>query len=123
MIKMTYCLRRQPHLTREQFQDYWLNSHGKLVQQHAQALNVRRYVQVHTADLPLNGAMRKSRGSPEAFDGVAELWFDSVEALLAPNGTPEGKAAARALREDEERFIDQANSPVWLSEEHTLVQG
>jgi len=121
MIKMTYCLRRQPHLTREQFQDYWLNQHGKLVRSHAPVLNIRRYVQFHSASHPINDAMQKSRGATEPYDGVAELWFDSVEAMTAPGGTPAGKAAMRALREDEARFIDQAQSPVWFGDEHTVV--
>jgi uncharacterized protein (TIGR02118 family) len=122
MIKMTYCLRRQPHLSREQFQDYWLNKHGPLVLSHAQALNMRRYVQLHTAAHPINDAMQKSRGAPEPYDGIAEVWFDSVEAMTAPGGTPAGKAAMRALREDEARFIDSADSPLWIGEEHVLVQ-
>lgn len=123
MIKMTFCLRRLPHLTREQFQDYWLNRHGPLVQQHAQVLNIRRYVQHHTAAHPINDGMRKSRGAPEPYDGVAELWFDSVESMMAPGSTPEGKAAERLLREDDARFIDAAHSPVWIGEEHELVAG
>ena len=123
MIKMTFCLRRQPHLTREQFQDYWLNQHGPLVRSHAAALNIRRYVQFHTASHPINEAMQKSRGASEAFDGIAELWFDSVESMTAPGGTPAGKAASRALREDEAKFIDHARSPLWFGEEHAIVTG
>jgi hypothetical protein len=80
-------------------------------------------VQVHAAEHPLNDAMRQSRGATEPFDGIAELWFDSVEAMTAPGGTPAGKAAMRALREDEARFIDQAQSPLWFGEEHTIVAG
>lgn len=121
MIKMTYCLRRQPHLTREAFQDYWLNTHGPLVRGHAAVLNIRRYVQVHTSAEPINDALQKGRGSPEPFDGIAELWFDSVAAMTAPGDTPEGKAALRAVREDEATFIDSARSPVWIGAEHTLV--
>lgn len=123
MIKLTFCVRRQPHLTREQFQDYWLNTHGKLVREHAAVLNIRRYVQSHTSANPINEGLRKGRGGPEPYDGIAELWFDSVEAFTAPMGTAEGKAAARAVREDEARFIDAASSPVWFSEEHPVIDG
>ncbi len=28
MIKLVMCLHRRPNITREQFQDYWLNKHG-----------------------------------------------------------------------------------------------
>jgi uncharacterized protein (TIGR02118 family) len=121
MIKLTYCVRRLPHLTREQFLDYWLNRHGPLVKSHAQVLNIRRYVQVHATGHPANEAMRASRSAPEPFDGIAELWFDSVATMTAPSATPEGRSALRALREDEARFIDQARSPLWFGEEHTVV--
>ena len=76
-----------------------------------------------TAADPINDAIRKSRGGPEPYDGTAELWFDSVEAMTAPGATPEGKAAMKALREDEARFIDGAGSPVWVGEEHPVLEG
>ena len=31
MIKLTFCLRRLPHLTREEFQTYWREQHAPLV--------------------------------------------------------------------------------------------
>ena len=82
---------------------------------------IRRYVQAHTLDTPLNDALRRGRGGPEAYDGVAELWFDSLEALAAAGGTPEGKAAGRRLVEDERTFIDLARSPVLIAAEHPIV--
>lgn len=121
MIKLTFCLKRQPHLSREEFQEYWRNVHGPIVQKHAAVLNVRRYVQHHVSTDPINTAIRKGRGGPESFDGIAELWFDSIESMMAPTDTPEGKAAMKALREDEVRFIDAAHSPVSVGEDHPLV--
>jgi uncharacterized protein (TIGR02118 family) len=121
MIKLTFCLKRQPHLTLAQFQDYWLHQHAALVKRHAATLNVRRYVQHHTLDDRLNEAIRKSRGAPEPFDGIAELWFDSIPSMTAPGATPEGKTANAELKEDEARFIDLAHSPLWIGKEHTIV--
>ena len=48
MIKLTFCLRRLPHLSREQFQTYWREQHAPLVAKHAKTLGVLRYVQLHT---------------------------------------------------------------------------
>ncbi len=48
MIKLTFCLIRLPHLTRAEFQDYWLNRHGPLVASVKDALRIRRYVQTHS---------------------------------------------------------------------------
>jgi hypothetical protein len=78
-------------------------------------------VQAHTLMTPLNERLRSSRGAPEEYDGVAELWFDSIEALVAAGGTPEGRAVGKRLLEDERRFIDLARSPLWLAEEHEVL--
>ena len=64
MIKLTFCLIRLPHLTREAFQDYWLNTHGPLVRSLAGALRIRRYVQLHSADPAISADIRASRGAP-----------------------------------------------------------
>jgi len=121
MVKLVFCLTRLPHLSREEFQRYWRERHGPLVRESAKALGIRRYVQAHTLDTPLNDALRRGRDGPEAYDGVAELWFDSLEALAAAGGTPEGKAAGRRLVEDERTFIDLARSPVLIAAEHPIV--
>jgi len=121
MIKLTFCLRRLPHLSREAFQHYWLGTHGALVRSHAVALRIRGYVQLHTTTTPVNDLLRASRGGPEAYDGVAELWWDSLEDLTAAMSTPEGAAAGAALLEDERRFIDLERSPLWLGEEKEIV--
>ena len=123
MIKLTFCLQRLPHMTREEFQSYWLDTHGPLVKTHARALNVRRYLQHHPMDDPINAAIKKSRGTPEGFDGVAELWFDSVESMMEHANSETGRAAMKAIREDEARFIDSENSPVWVGQDHILVGG
>src|SRR5262249_13988947 len=48
MIRLTYVLRRLPTLSRQEFQQYWRQTHGPLVAKHAQTLACRKYIQVHT---------------------------------------------------------------------------
>lgn len=120
-LKLTFCLRRLPHLSREEFQRYWLEQHGPLVRSFAGVLRIRRYVQLHTSSLPQNDALRESRGGPEEYDGVAELWWDGAEDLAAAVSTEEGRAAGLALLEDERKFIDLARSPLFVGEEHELI--
>ena len=121
MIKLVYCLRRRPELSREEFLRYWRETHAPLAEQYAKTLKMRRYVQCHALDTPVNAGLRASRGGPEGYDGVAEIWLDRVEDLGAATATPEGREAARVLLEDERRFIDLANSPMWLCEEHPIL--
>lgn len=122
MIKLVYCLRRMPHLTRDEFQKYWRETHGPLVRERARTLGIKRYVQVHTLDSPLNAALAASRGiSEEPFDGVAELWWESPDTLSASAATEEGRQAGRELLEDERNFIDFERSVIFVAEENPVV--
>jgi len=121
MVKLVFCVRRLPHLSREAFQRYWRETHGPLVRQHAAALRIRRYVQVHTLEHPVNDTLREGRGAPEAYDGVAELWWDRLDDLLAAVGSPDGREAGLALHADEQRFIDHGRSPLFLAAEHPII--
>lgn len=123
MIKLSFALRRLPSMSRAEFQTYWRERHAPLVREKAPLLGIRRYVQLHTTDTPLNDALRAGRGGPEPYDGIAELWFDGMDALAAATQSDEGRAAALALLEDERRFIDLARSPLWLGEEHEIIAG
>jgi uncharacterized protein (TIGR02118 family) len=123
VIKLSFCLHRRPELSRAEFQRYWRETHGPLVAKHARALRIRRYVQVHALDAEMNAALRASRGGPEEYDGIAELWCESLDDLTAAVQSAAGAAAGRELLEDERRFIDLARSPLWLSREHAVVDG
>ena len=120
MVKLVFVLRRREGLSREEFQRYWREEHGPLVAERAKAIGARRYVQVHTLDTPLDGALREHRRG-EPYDGVAELWWDSLDALGAGFGTEDGLTAARELLADEATFIDLERSAIWLAEEHVVV--
>jgi len=121
MIKLTFCLVRLPHLSREAFQDYWLNTHGPLVASVAETLQIRRYVQTHSAPAEASVGLRASRQAPAEYDGVAQLWFDSVDAVIANGARPQAQAAAALLLEDERRFIDLPKSPLWWGQETPVV--
>lgn len=123
MLKCVYCVRKLPSMSSEEFNDYWLNKHGPLVKSHAKTLGMKRYVQSHTVNEPmLNAAAQQPRGITEMYDGVTEVWWDSVEALAAPLQTAEGQEANRILSEDEARFVDCANSAIFFTIEHTIFE-
>lgn len=121
MLKLTFCLRRLPSLSLQEFQDYWLNKHGPLVRSLQPALRIARYVQLHRLDNDWGDGMRAVRGAPESYDGVAELWWRNDEDYLAGRRDPAAREAGRLLLEDEAKFIDLAASPLWLSREHAIV--
>ena len=75
MAHLIFCLRRLPHLTREQFQDHWRKVHGPLVRSQAEALGLSAYVQNHALPESSNARLANERGAPPSFDGVAQLWW------------------------------------------------
>ena len=120
MIKLVYCVRRKAEIGADEFFRYWLEEHGPLVKSVAQVLNARRYVQSHSTEAKVNAGLSQGRGLGEPFDGITEVWWDSVDDLIAGSTSPGGQAASKRLLEDESHFIDFADSRLFLTEEHAI---
>ena len=120
MVKLVYCIRRREDVPEDEFHRYWLDEHGPLVRSVADAIGAVRYVQSHTVSPELNAFLRQSRGSAEPYDGITEVWWESLEAVQAGMGAPEGLEAQQRLVEDESKFIDFARSCVFMTEEHVV---
>ena len=103
MIKFVMCMTRHPEMSREQFKEYWKNSHGPFFMRNADAMGATKYVQSHTLDSPLNEGLRSSRGMLPEYDGVAEVWFESEEALVQAMSSPEGQKLNRPKTQPHER--------------------
>ena len=119
-VKLVFCCRRGPGLSLEEFQRTWLDDHGPLVRRLREHLpQMKRYVQSHLIAGGATDAVRASRGSAEPYDGITEVWFDSIEDMAG--GTGEAALdAAKQLLEDERRFLDLPRCSVFLTEEHEI---
>jgi len=107
MIKLVYYISRKQGMTDEQFFHYWKNFHGPIG---ARIPGLRRLVQSHRIDVP-------GDAKSADFDGMAELWFDDIEALLTARQSPEWQASS----EDEKNFIDHGKVAYFISEEHSII--
>ncbi|MBT4016896.1 MAG: EthD domain-containing protein [Alphaproteobacteria bacterium] len=123
MIKLTFCLRRLPHLSLAEFQLYWCEKHGPLMDKHKAALGFVRYAQVHRIEDEIGDALRAIRDAPEPYDGIVETFWNSRADLEHAMTSKEGRAAGRELLADEKNFIDLAHSPIWLGEDRYSVDG
>ena len=121
MLKLVFNIRRRPDIEPDEFYRYWKDEHGPLVRSVAEVLGIRRYVQSHTIETPINDALRASRSTEPRFDGVAELWWDSVDDFVGRLADPEAQAASARLLEDEGRFIDLPATSIFLTEEHEII--
>lgn len=124
MIKLSWLMRRLPHLTREQFQEYWRDQHPNAVPHEGiGVLGIRRYIQVHTLGDDLRDIVVGPRdGLVEPFDGIAELWIDDEEALRRDWTAEAAKPYLAAFIADEANFIDWSRSTILVSREIVMME-
>jgi uncharacterized protein (TIGR02118 family) len=102
MIKVLSLLSRKDGITHEEFVRHWLEIHAPLA--HA-VPGIRRYVQSHIVD-----TLSRSDIPDTAVevDGIAELWYDHLEAFRRAAATPEMKR----LTDDGALFIGRIKTYV-----------
>lgn len=71
MIKRVSLVRRHPDLSREEFLARWMGGHADIVRQ-LPGLKGLRF-----------GVVERWHPAEEAWDGVGEIWFESIEAAEA----------------------------------------
>lgn len=102
-LKHIELLNRRQGMTRQEFITYWRDSHGPLA---AAIPGVRRYHQLPTTDLT-------NPAGSASFDGMAILWFDSVDAMREGAQHP----AFRMAREDMPRLVNPSRTSSVLVQE------
>jgi len=100
-------IKRKPGMTRKEFERYWLSEHASFFHK---LPDIKRYV-VNIVQLP------ESADSP--YDGVAELWYDDLNALKRIDDSAELK---QFLSEDNPRFQDVTLRRSVIVEEHVVIQ-
>lgn len=91
------------NMTRKAFAQHWLNTHAPLVKK---IPGVKNYI--------INIVL-STDGEEPGYQGTAELWFDSIEAMQQAMDTPEGQNAVA----DTQNFMRTFTSIV--IEEHHII--
>ena len=123
MVKISYLVRRLPHLSRDEFLTYWTEKHPQVAPEDAfSTLGVKRYVQVFPLEtVARNLVVGPRTGLVEQFDGIAELWVESEEALARDWSTDKAQKYLNIFFEDEKNFIDWTRSTILVSEENIVM--
>lgn len=103
MVKALFVMVRKSGMSDDEFHSYWKDVHGPIA---AKIPGLRKYVQSHALAQP-----------PAAYDGVAELQFDTPETLAAALASPEGQATLA----DIPNFLDPQKSGLMVVEDHQVV--
>jgi uncharacterized protein (TIGR02118 family) len=95
MIKRVSFLRRKEGLTQEEFFAHWTGTHADIVRQMPGVLGLRF------------GRVQSWTPEEAAWDGVGELWFDSIKEALNAFATEPFKSM---LVEDRKKFTREVQS-------------
>jgi len=120
MIKLVYVIRKRKDVSEKDFHEYWLKQHGPLVRSFAKSMRAKKYVQSHTVFEDAGKQIRATRNMTETYDGITEVWWDTLEDFNSGGNPKESADAARALLEDESKFVDFERSSIFLTEEHEI---
>jgi uncharacterized protein (TIGR02118 family) len=108
MYKMIFGAKRRPGMSREDFGHYWTHEHAEKAMK---VPGIRRYVINLAPDL-------SGSGREMAYDGFAEVWFESEEAMRASARSPE----IRVVLDDEQNLFDLSTRFSVIVQEHVMVE-
>lgn len=106
MVKIIIFFKRKPGMSVEDFQQHWRTTHADII---VKLPGIKRYVQSHV----LASAYRK--GEP-VYDGVAESYFESTQAMKDLAKTP----FYAAVLADEPNFIDRPGMGSIITDEYIV---
>ena len=104
MLKQVSYFNKRPDLSAVAFRSHWRTRHADVV---CDLPGLQRYVQ--------NPAV----GPDAGVDGIAEVWFDDIEAMRANVGHP----ALDRIRKDERNFIDGDSMRSIVAEPAVVIDG
>ena len=117
-VKLSVVIKRRQGMSFAEFDHYWDVTHGAIVTGVADfTRHVRRYVQSHVVtEYTGEGDSSKltSQWGKAAFDGIAELWFDSIADMVAAFNEP---AFMKTIAPDDEMFVDPTGTQLFTLKE------
>jgi uncharacterized protein (TIGR02118 family) len=108
-MKMVFGAKRRPGMSREEFARYWTTEHAAIAMR---VPGIKRYVINIAPDL-------SGSGQEMPYDGFAEAWFESLDAMR----TAAASSETAAVLEDEKNLFDLATRFVVVVEEHVMIEG
>ncbi len=102
MIKQASYFKRRPDLDLAAFHEYWRTRHADVVRK---LTGFHRYVQNHTI------------ADDGPFDGIAEVWFEDMDAMRATVGSDE----LASIRADEANFMAPGRIPFVVAQEREIA--
>jgi len=99
-------------MSAKEFHEHWRTEHARLVKSNPATLKyIKKYVQCHTM-------LDQYESGEVAYDGTAELWFETVQDKDAFFSDPD---YLKSVQPDESRFSDMTHTVFFVTEEELIL--
>ena len=119
MFKITMFVRKSPYLSTEEFIKLW-EAHSQKVINYKNVLLIKDYAKTFPFQPTDEKSSTQRETLPFTCDDMGELWYESKDDFIKARKTHEGQKALADLRVDELKFVDMANSVMWLGTEERI---
>jgi uncharacterized protein (TIGR02118 family) len=116
MVKGLFFARRKPGMSVQAFHEYWRSKHADLTRN---SPHIRRYVQSHTLLSSYGNPNMPYAESEPRYDGMATMWFNSVEERRWGNKLPQAQIAIA----DQANFTELSDRRFLLTTEVVQKEG
>lgn len=117
-IKLSVVIKRRDGMSFAEFDRYWNTTHAKIVTSVPEfTRHVRRYVQAHlVSEYTGTGDTSKltTQWGKASYDGIAELWFDSIAEMVAAFNEPK---FMEHIAPDDEKFVGATETQLFTLKE------
>ena len=118
MVKVSVLIKRKDGMSPAEFHDYWRNKHGPLALTVTDFIShFRRYVQCH--QVPQDELKALPSHTVSEYDGIVELWADSVEDVAQAFAS---KGYQEVIRRDERNFSDDSKGVICMVTEDVVIK-
>jgi uncharacterized protein (TIGR02118 family) len=125
MYKIVGLFKKKPGMTDEEFSRHWQDVHGKLVMEKQRPLGIK-YTQTHglrkVTGYTKDRGIQMVPGEEQAYDAIAETWFEDWDSLQAVIESLFTKEAGKALLADWEKFGDLDSFVIYVGEERVIYE-
>ncbi len=117
MIRFINCIRKQSHISSEQFREYWNDpKFDAIIDRVVEYTGATGHAKNLTLMVEANVLLRERRAFAEPFDGVLEYWWDDAARLNAVLNSPQCDVLMQAMLDFQRQFVDLEKSCAFFTE-------
>jgi len=116
MIKFVQCVRRKPGMSKQDFGEHWAE-YCNQIRAIADASSGQRCVFSRSLTVEQNLEIIQERGTKAPYDGMAEVWWERGNDIVAFLDSGSGDKLIDDLRRAQEAFMDLPNCTFFFASE------